>query len=90
MKLFSQKRHNSLPQATYSPDLALCDFFLFQKEERDMKGHRFDNMEDLKKKMELANIQTDEFEKCIQQCQHRLDKCINYTGSMLKVLKAVL
>lgn len=55
-----------------------------------MKGHRFDNMEDLKKKMELANIQTDEFEKCIQQCQHRLDKCINYTGSMLKVLKAVL
>ena len=48
-----------LPHAPYSPDLALCDFFLFPR----MKGHRFDNIEEVKKKTrkELWVISKDDY-----------------------------
>jgi hypothetical protein len=36
--------------APYSPDLAPCDFFLFPCMKRGMKGHRFYNFEEVKKK----------------------------------------
>ena len=39
-----------LPHASYSPDLAPCDFFLFPRMKRDMKGQRFDDVEAVKKK----------------------------------------
>ena len=37
-------KHNipSLPQPTYSPDLASCDFFLFPQQRKTMKRRRFD------------------------------------------------
>jgi hypothetical protein len=31
----------------YSPDLALCDFFLFPKMKLKLKGRRFDNIEEI-------------------------------------------
>lgn len=55
--LFSQKQHDPREAlAPYSPDHAPCLFFVPKNEERYMKGHRFDNQEDVKKKkrMKLA------------------------------------
>jgi len=42
-------KHNipSLPQHPYSPDLALCDFFLFPQLKKTMRGCRFDYVEDI-------------------------------------------
>jgi hypothetical protein len=39
-------KHNipSLPYSPYFPDLALCDFFLFQQLKKTMKGHQFDDV----------------------------------------------
>jgi len=34
----------------YSPDLAPCDFFLFPRMKRDLKGKRFQNMEEVREK----------------------------------------
>lgn len=81
-----------LPHAPYSPDLAPCDFFLFPRMKKDMKGHRFSDVEEVKKKtrMELAAIQTDEFERCFQQWEHRLDKCIALEGEYIEGVKVIL
>ena len=42
-------KHNIplLPQPPYSPDLALCDFFLFPQLKNIMKGRQFDYVEDI-------------------------------------------
>lgn len=72
----------SLPHAPYSPDLAPCDFFLFPRMKRGMKGRRFDSIEEVKIKTreELAGITEDEFKKCFEQWKHRWDKCITSSG----------
>jgi histone-lysine N-methyltransferase SETMAR len=36
---------SAIPHPPYSPDLTLCDFFLFPKIEMKLKGCRFDNAE---------------------------------------------
>ena len=37
-----------MPQSPYSPDLAPCDFFLFPRLKRPMKGRRFATIQDIK------------------------------------------
>jgi hypothetical protein len=36
-----------IPHPTYPPDLASCDFFLFQKMNLKLKGRRFDTIEQI-------------------------------------------
>jgi hypothetical protein len=38
-----------MPQPSYSPDLAPCDFFLFQKTKLVVKGHHFETTEDIQR-----------------------------------------
>ncbi|UYV71433.1 hypothetical protein LAZ67_8003173 [Cordylochernes scorpioides] len=47
-----------MPQPPYSPDLAPCDFFLFPKLKRPMKGRRYTKLDEIKtaSKEELKNI----------------------------------
>ena len=40
---FLAKNNTIMPQPPYSPDLAPCDFFLFPKLKKPMKGRRFVN-----------------------------------------------
>jgi [histone H3]-lysine36 N-dimethyltransferase SETMAR len=35
---------------SFSPDLASCDFFLFPRLKKNMKGKRFDTVEEVKQK----------------------------------------
>jgi len=42
-----------VPQQPYSPDLALCDFFLFQKLKSTLKGRRFQTIGDIKQNTEI-------------------------------------
>jgi hypothetical protein len=37
-------------QPPYSPDLATCDFFQFPRMKRDLKGKRFQNVEEVREK----------------------------------------
>ncbi|KAH8404551.1 hypothetical protein KR009_006498 [Drosophila setifemur] len=47
-----------MPQPPYSPDLAPCDFFLFPKLKRPMKGRRYGTLDEIKtaSKEELNKI----------------------------------
>lgn len=81
-----------LPHAPYSPDLAPCDFFLFPRMKRGMKGQRFDNIEEVKKKTreELSAISKDDYKKCFEQWKHRWDKCISCNGEYFEGDKVLL
>nr|CAI5830179.1 unnamed protein product [Callosobruchus analis] len=66
----------------YSPDLAPCDFFLFPRLKRDMKGKRFATVEEVKQNSleGLKSIPESEFKKCFEQWKGRLEKCVVSKG----------
>jgi hypothetical protein len=55
-------------QASYSPDMAPCDFWLFPKLKRPLKGSCFDIHEDIMRNMtkELRSLPEEGFQKCFQ------------------------
>ncbi|UYV78738.1 hypothetical protein LAZ67_16002611 [Cordylochernes scorpioides] len=57
-----------MPQPPYSPDLAPCDFFLFPKLKRPMKGRRYPTLDEIKtaSKEELKKILKNDFLKCFE------------------------
>jgi len=71
-----------MPQPPYSPDMAPCDFFLFPKIKRTLKGRRFTSIDDIKSASlkELKAISKIEFEKCFEDWKKRWHKCIISNG----------
>lgn len=71
-----------MPQPPYSPDLAPCDFFLFPKLKRPMKGKRFATIDEIKSesKNELMAIPKSAFQKCFEDWKKRWHKCIISEG----------
>ena len=67
-----------LQQPPYSTDLAPCDFFLFQKLKKVLKGHRFEATEDMKRNSTKTplDIPKQEFAKSFQQWQKGWEKCV--------------
>ncbi|UYV82490.1 hypothetical protein LAZ67_21002496 [Cordylochernes scorpioides] len=67
-----------MPQPSYSPDLAPCDFFLFPKLKRPMTGRRYATLDEIKtaSKEELKKILKNDFLKCVEDCEDRWHKCI--------------
>ncbi|XP_076165947.1 dihydropteridine reductase isoform X1 [Ptiloglossa arizonensis] len=67
-----------MPQPPYSPDLAPCDFFLFPKLKRPMKGRRYATLDEIKtaSKEELKRIQKNDFLKCFEDWKNRWHKCM--------------
>lgn len=71
-----------LTQPPYSPDLAPCDFFLFPKMKKTMKGERYATREDIMTAslQELKAIPKSEFQKCFEDWKKRWHKCIISEG----------
>ena len=71
-----------MPQPPYSPDLAPCDFFLFPKLKRPMKGRRYATIEEIKTASleELNKITKNDFFKCFEDWKKRWQKCIISAG----------
>ncbi|PNF23576.1 hypothetical protein B7P43_G04958 [Cryptotermes secundus] len=71
-----------VPHPPYSPNLAPCDFFLFPRMKRDVKGKRFADVAEVKEKTTeaLSSISKDEFRQCFEKWNKRLDKCISVSG----------
>ena len=59
-------------------DLAQCDFWLFPKLKRPLRGHRFDTVEEIQadSKKALKAIPEIEFNKCFDDWKKRWHKCI--------------
>ena len=70
------------PHPPYSPDLAPCDFWLFQKIKSVLKGKRFDTIPGIEKATteQLKAIPKEAFQKCFQSWIQRWDKCIASQG----------
>jgi hypothetical protein len=57
-----------LPHPPYSPDLALCDFFLVRKLKTHLKGHHFGTVENIQAAAARAlnNISSEYFLHCYE------------------------
>jgi len=75
-----------LQQSPYSPELAPCDFFLFPRLKKVLKGHRFEATEDIRRNSTktLLDIPKEEFAKCFQQWHKRRAKCVAAEGSYVE------
>ena len=71
-----------LVQPPYSPDLALCDFFLFPKLKGVIKGTHFEDVDDIKMAVmtELVRIPEESFQECMEAWQRRMGKCVRLQG----------
>ena len=75
-----------LQQLLYSPDLAPCDFFLFPRLKKVLKGHWFEATENNKRNSTktLLHILKEEFAKYFQEWQQRWAKCVVAEGNYVE------
>lgn len=76
----------SIPHPPYSPDLAVCDFFLFHDMKMNLKRSRFHTTEEIQEgtRIVLNSLKNEGFEKAFGQWQHYWDHCINSQGDFFK------
>ena len=81
-QFLAEKNIAVLEQPPYSPDLALCDSFLFPKLKGIIKGTRFEGVEAIKRAVttELRGIPEESFQLCIEAWPRRMEKCIRLEG----------
>ena len=67
-----------IPHQPYSPDLALCDYFLFPKMKLKLKGRGFDIIEELQAEPQtvLDTLVGKDFQEAFQKWRRRWDRCL--------------
>ena len=72
----------TFPHPPYSPDLAPCDFFLFPKMKLQLKGRRFDGLEDIQRESQnvLGKLREQDFQHAFHQWQRRWVRCVAAQG----------
>jgi hypothetical protein len=83
VQTFLAKHHiTQVCQPPYSPDLALCDFWLFSKLKMPLNGRRFQTANEIKKNAtrQLMAIPKKEFSDCFEKWKERWDKCVRSQG----------
>lgn len=80
---------NEIRPAPYSPDLAPCDFWLFPKIKKDLRGKIFTSNEEIINavNVEIEKLQKEDFESCFERWIYRLKKCIEINGNYVEKLK---
>ena len=85
-RIVTEYLHNErvelLPHPPYSPDLAPCDFFLFPRIKKELKGRRFDKVEHLARAVQavVEGIPKEDYENSFQSWRNRLERCIEFNG----------
>ncbi len=71
-----------LAHPLYSPDLAPCDFFLFPFLKKQLRGHRHQNLRDLKVSIRrvLMSITEDQCQEALSKWPLRWRKCVQAAG----------
>lgn len=79
---FAQNSTHIVPQPPYSPDLAPCDFWLFPKLKRPLRGNRFDSIEEIQRASAraLKDIPKSDYEACFESWKKRWHRCILSNG----------
>lgn len=67
----------------YSPDLSPCDYWIFPIVKDKIKGHRFENIQDVETatKRELNALPKADFARCFNNLAARYQKCLDAGGS---------
>ena len=75
-----------LRQPPYSPDIAPCDFWLFSKLIKPLKGQRFNDKTTVENNATsvLKAIPKSEFQDCFEKWKHRWTMLFNQVGITLK------
>jgi transposase len=62
----------------YSPDLVLCDFYLFSKAKNITRGKHFLDVDTIKREttMPLKELTKKDMQHCFQEWENRWTKCI--------------
>lgn len=83
MEFLTSKRITVVLHPPYSPDLSPCDFFLFPKLKHVLKGRHFGTLENIQKTVteQLKAIPVEDFQRCYQEWEQRLRRCIAAQGN---------
>jgi len=80
-EFLTKNKTNTIQQPSNSPDVAPCDFFLFDRVKKPLRGTRFNSRKEMEKsKMALMVIPTIEFHKCCESWIKRWHKCVAVDG----------
>ena len=72
----------TVPQPPYSPDLALCDLWLFPKLRGKLRGCRYERIEEMKEAVTkvIDTLTQGDFYGTFQKLLERYNKCIEAGG----------
>jgi predicted acetyltransferase len=72
-----------IPHRPYSPDLALCDFFLFKKMKLKLKGCWFDTIEEIQAESQrvLDTVTEKDLQEAFHKWRRRWDWCLRAGGN---------
>ena len=78
-----------LPHPPYSPDLAPCDFWLFPRIKKHLKGKKFDSNSEVEEGLHkvLGDVEENEFKEALQNWFVRMEKCIDANGGYFEQLQ---
>ena len=82
IEVLAKKGITVVPQPPYSPDLSPCEF-LFPKLKCYIKGRHFGTVENTEKAVtdQLRAIPVSEFQRCYEEWEQRLRKCVASQGN---------
>ena len=68
----------TVPHPLYSPDLAPCDFRLFPKLKENLRGYRYETIEEVKEAVTkiIDTLTQEDFHGAFQKVLERYNKCI--------------
>jgi histone-lysine N-methyltransferase SETMAR len=71
-----------MPHPPYSPDIAPCDFWLFKKLKKHLRGKKFSSAEELEQTVLgfFDTISSQEWREVYNKWQERMDRCIHALG----------
>ena len=82
-QFLTQKQVATLNHPPYSPDLSPPDYFLFPKVKLQLKGARFDTIEEIQKAVtnQLNKIRAEDFSNTMKKLETCANLCITCNGS---------
>ena len=87
--VFEERKSNCFASPPYSPDLALCDFFLFQKLKSFLAGLKYLSRHALGSAMHqyLITVPKSAYREAFKKWIHRLKLCISIHGEYFEGMK---
>ncbi len=90
MEYFRSVEQKLWTHPAYSPDLSPCDFFAFPRMKKEIHGHRFQTIEDLKTavKRTLNAIPKEEYSQCFDNLEIQYARCVAAAGGYFEGKRA--